>query len=179
MACSSAAAPGSASPASSAPVTATLSVTAATLGDDCPAAGRAAADAKAARVDADAYMAEPPPCTPSSVQLQLTAVGAGAAAPVVVSEVALLDAAGTHLGTLTPNAPLVWRADAYQAWDASLRAGDALRLSVPTSAPPWATMPGGRWGTRMFQVEVTVTVAGAPVTARSTVSIAPEPMMDT
>lgn len=166
---------GSAAAAPLAPVTATLAVDAAVLADGC-AGGDADVDAKAS---ADSLVYDPNLCQASNVQLALVASATGAPAQVVITEIAVLDRAGTRLGTMTARAPLVWRDHAYQAWDATLRPGEALRLSVPTSAPPWSAMPGGRTGAGLFQVEVTITVGGVAVTARSAASIGPEPMMDT
>jgi hypothetical protein len=208
-ACSKAAPSGGASPGSATPPSkglgASLSVTAAALADDCgqgaaqaPAKVAAPAPAADSAPVASATMVSPgasaaqaigcppgvecnfqPPCQQSSVQLQLAAVGAGAPAPVVVTDIELLDQAGASLGHMTPRAPQVWTDHAYGAWDATLRPGESLKLSVPSSAPPWDKVPGGRFGGGMFQVRVSVTVGGTPYTATSTTSVAPEPMVAT
>ena len=177
---------GSAATPAATNLTAALVVNAAVLADDCGASATTA-DAKpavpdskrAAPDDADQDSWVAAPCAQSSVQLGLTALGAGPAAPVAITEITVLDEAGARLGAMTPGAPLVWRRDAYDPWDALLRPGDALRLSVPSSAPPWASMSGGRWGSGMYQIQVTVTIGGTRVTARSTVSVVAEPMVDT
>ena len=175
-------------------VAATLSVTAAALADDCghgaapspatapaPAAAPAPEEqelAEGAKSDRDGKWSGMP-CEQSSVQLLLGASAAGAPGPVVIGAIELLDQGGKRLGSMVARAPQVWSGDAYGPWDGTLRPGDSLRLSVPSSAPPWDQLPGGRYSSQMFQVRVTVTVGGTPYTATSTASVAPAPMVET
>ena len=163
-------------------VGATLGVTAAALADDCgegqsPAAApdAPAAEAESAKASGDG----PSFCEQSSVQLLLTAVGNGPPGPVVVRAIELLDQEGKHVGAMVGRTPRVWTGDAYGPWDATLRPGDSLRLSVPSSAPPWGQLSGGRWSGQLFQVRVTVTVGGMPYTANSAASVTPAPMIET
>lgn len=189
--CSKASPPGTGGGKPATGLRASINVTAATLADDCgqgaPAAQEPAAT-MATPAPAAAIAASCPqgvdcsfraPCQQSSVQLDLTAVGTGTPAPVAVTDIELLDKAGASLGHMTGRAPQVWIDNAYTTWDAQLRPGERLRLSVPASAPPWDKIAGGRWGGGMFQVRVTVTVGGVPYSATSTASIAPEPMVVT
>ena len=182
---------------------ASLAVTSAALADDCgqgvapgpkPAAANEAVS-PAARQDPAAPAAGASmsmgacapgvdcsfhaPCQQSSVQLQLAAVGAGTPAPVVIGDIELLDKDGKLLGKMTGRTPQVWTSNVYGAWDAQLRPGESLRLTVPTSAPPWDKVTDGRYAGGMFQVRVTVTVGGTSYSATSTTSVAPEPMVAT
>ncbi len=172
-------------------LTAALGVASATLAGDCgegkvAAARDAPITAPAARaaiapascpvgVDCSFHA----PCQQSSVQLTLRAVGSGAPAPVVVTAVELLDPAGAVLGTMDPRVVTRWTDGRYGAWDGQLHAGEDLRLSLPTGEPPWGKVPGGRFGNGTFQVRVTVTVGGQAITAASTASVAPEPVVVT
>lgn len=183
-ACSSS---GTKAPSAPPALRAELGVTAATLAGDCGegqvAAGAAPMPAPAAAIAAScpagvecSYHA---PCQQSAVQLTLRAVGSGAPTPVAVQRIELLDTSGAVLGTMTGRAVTRWVDGVYTPWDGQLHAGEALKLSVPTSEPPWDKVPGGRFGSGTFQVRVTVTVGGQAITASSSASVAPEPMVVT
>lgn len=129
--------------------TATVTMTAVTLADDCGgvppvrppshAASEAASDtAKEAKSKRKADQG----CEQSSMQLSLTGASEGAAIPVRVTSAELFDESGSKVGELAVSLPTAWSepAGAYQPWDQTIAPNQTLAVSYILSRPDWKSV---------------------------------------
>jgi hypothetical protein len=149
----------------------TLAIASATLGDEgCPAASSGQADQTGPALcapDADGGGCSAT-CTPSNVQLSMTAGSSGSAAAVTVTRVVLLDGiSGAELQALTASAPSAWDGSSYVAWDSILKPSANIKASYPLSAPSWSTQSSRDAYSKPYRIQVTVDVGGTKSTLTS------------
>jgi len=162
--------PPSTSPAKTVAAKVTISMTSATLADDCgappPPKAKSAtwvkdqADVKADMADTRFKSKARRSCEQSSMQLSVKSAASGAPATLTVKKVELFDDQGTMIGELTPRDPGVWAVDgtSYNAWDQTVAPGTELSVSYALSQPPWGTV-SSRWN-RTYVLKAVITVGG-------------------
>lgn len=160
-----------------------------TLADDCGSLGipPAAADggkmdAKRAKQDRDALVADS--CTQTSMQLVVKATGSAKPTAIKIKKVELLDpkAKGKTLEVLAAKSPSQWTGKKYETWNESIAASQTLQASYVLASPNWGKL-GGRSNAaaRTFQVRVTITVGtqDRTIEKQATAPARIEPMIDT
>lgn len=160
----------------------TVSMTAATLADDCggiarpPAASRQKRSDESPEASRSRGAAGARACEQSSMQLSVIAPAGAAPSQLTVKTVELFDDKGALIGVLTPRAPTVWAEDGtYKAWNQQIATGQELSVSYALSQPPWGDVTE-RWN-RTYVVKAVVTVGGADRSVQRDVQIAAPTML--
>lgn len=155
----------------------TVTMTAATLADDCGGGAPVPAPPKksdrqdsSARHGARARRA----CEQTSMQLAIVAPVGVAATSLRVKSVELFDENDVRVGKLTPRAPTRWSATrgTYEAWNESIAPTESLSVSYALSQPDWAAVTE-RWN-KTFTVKAVITVGGSDQTVEHDVFVAAE-----
>jgi len=166
-----------------------VTMTAATLADDCggvappPAPAPTAPPAPGARSEQEgdqsasrSRRAAKRACEQSSMQLSVIAPAGAAASQLTVKKVELFDDKGALVGALTPRAPTVWTQDGtYTPWDQKVAAGQELSVSYALSQPPWGDVTE-RWN-RTYVVKAVITVGGTDRSVQFDVHVAAPTML--
>ncbi|MSP60449.1 MAG: hypothetical protein EXR72_08915 [Myxococcales bacterium] len=164
-------------------VAVTVSISSATLADDCgapPAGPGAAVQSKAASDQTGVRMARRA-CRQTSVQLGLASGSDGAPSTFAIVKAQLFDAAtGKLVQEMATRNPQVWAASGrFQSWDRVVKANQKLQVSYDMNAPDWSKMGGSQMAAqgKSFRLVMTVRVGGKQTTIESTVQSA-ELMME-
>jgi len=168
--------------------TVSVSITAATMADDCgpdvdtapmpePKAptSPAKSEAPAPVRDSPAAKAAPGPagegaeiaaesrtpsrCQQSSMQLSIVAPAGLGNTEIRVKKIQIFDEDGTLIGDLTPRSPSVWSKDEYKAWNQKIKGGQTLAVSYALSKPSWGGVLD-RYS-KSYTVKVVVSTGGS------------------
>lgn len=172
-----------------APKAVVVTISSATLGDECgespdpaPAPKRKAKGKAKAKSDAESQtkpsesvaaadasmpadsargVAARRACDQTSMQLSVRSGAEAAAADIKIKKVELYDETDKLIGTLKSRGPSVWStgAGAYQTWDEKSVPGTDLMVRYVLAAPDWSKVKN-RFD-RSYKVKVTLTVGGA------------------
>ena len=151
----------------------TVTMTAATLADDCggtpPTTAPKTAKQKSEKADdVDSRSMAKRRCEQSSMQLSVIAP-AGAASELKVKKVELYDEKGALVGELTARSPTVWKDSAYQPWDQKIAAAQELSVSYALSQPNWSAV-ANRWN-KTYVVKAVIVIGGADQTVQKDVHV--------
>ena len=171
-------------PVKKAAKTVSVSITAATMADDCgpnvdtapipeprkpaekseapaePAAGKSSAGPAGEMADAPSMKSmSPPRCHQSSMQLSVIAPAGIKNTELRVKKVQIFDTDGTLIGDLTPKAPTVWTKDVYKPWNQKIKAGESLSVSYSLSNPSWGGVLDPY--SKSYTVKVVVSTGGS------------------
>lgn len=154
---------------------ATASLSAVTLANDCGTATEAAAP-KADFAAGACLAGTPCPslCRQSSMQLQFSAFGD---AKVEIHDVRMIDpSTGQVLQHLKSREPQQWSADKYTAWDEVVPAGVMVRASYKLSAPTYSYgAADARFGYQSaYKIEVDLSIGGELRTLQGEATREPE-----
>lgn len=154
-----------------APREVSVTISSATLGEDCGESPEPSPAKKASQdsLSAPARAAESSlvsgararrACEQTSMQLSVRSGADAAAAGIKIKKVELFDENGKLIGALTPRGPSVWSAasSSYQTWDQKSVPGADLMVRYVLSAPDWSKV-NNRWD-RGYTIKATVTVGG-------------------
>jgi hypothetical protein len=109
-------------------------------------------------------------CTPSNIQISMTAGSSGSAATVTVTRVVLVDGtSGAEIQVLSASAPSAWNGSSYASWDSILRPSANVKASYPLSSPTWSSLSSSARDaySKPYRIQVTVDVGGTKSTLSS------------
>ena len=82
----------------------------------------------------------------------------------------MLGPKGQDLGTLSPRAPTIWKAEGYSAWDEMIMPKTDVKASYKLSAPNWADVQsrlGGSTYGPLYRLEVDIMIGAAREAVRA------------
>ena len=130
---------------------------------------------EASAVEGDSAHGYDAPCRQSFMQIAITGQGESSF-KFAVTQVRVLDGAGTKLGTVKTRMPTIWKSEGYAAWDEMVMPMNAVKASYKVSLPTWddaSKQVGPNYGSA-YMLEADVSINGVSKTIRSS-PVVPEP----